>query len=42
MKKIKVFHYEAFSHKPNMGNPAGIVLDAEGLTDYEMRVSRKK
>ncbi|EOW9528573.1 PhzF family phenazine biosynthesis isomerase [Bacillus cytotoxicus] len=42
MKKIKVLHYEAFSHKPNMGNPAGIVLDAEGLTDYEMqRIAEK-
>lgn len=27
MKTIKVYHYDAFSNIPNMGNPAGVVLD---------------
>ncbi|MFJ8530336.1 PhzF family phenazine biosynthesis isomerase [Bacillus sp. NPDC094106] len=42
MKEIKVFHYDAFSNKPNMGNPAGLVLDTEGLTDDEMQLIAKK
>ncbi|MCU5323067.1 PhzF family phenazine biosynthesis isomerase [Bacillus cereus] len=42
MKTINVFHYEAFTNKPNMGNPAGIVLDADGLTEEEMqRIAEK-
>ena len=27
MKSVKVYHYDAFSTKPNKGNPAGVVLD---------------
>ncbi|MBC6971227.1 PhzF family phenazine biosynthesis isomerase [Bacillus sp. Xin] len=42
MKGIKVFHYDAFSNKPDMGNPAGLVIDAEGLTDYEMQLIAEK
>ncbi|HDX9621520.1 MULTISPECIES: PhzF family phenazine biosynthesis isomerase [Bacillus cereus group] len=42
MKTINVFHYDAFTNKPNMGNPAGIVLDADGLTEEEMqRIAEK-
>ncbi|MEB9685029.1 isomerase [Bacillus thuringiensis serovar pingluonsis] len=42
MKTINVFHYDAFTNKPNMGNPAGIVLDADGLTEAEMqRIAEK-
>lgn len=42
MKTINVFHYDAFTNKPNMGNPAGIVLDADGLTAEEMqRIAEK-
>lgn len=37
MKTINVFHYDAFTNKPNMGNPAGIVLEADGLTEEDMR-----
>ncbi|KFN01143.1 PhzF family phenazine biosynthesis isomerase [Bacillus clarus] len=37
MKKVNVVHYDAFSNKPNMGNPAGIVLKAEGLVEEEMQ-----
>lgn len=36
MKTVKVFHYDAFSNKLNTRNPAGVVLDTEGLTDDEM------
>ena len=42
MKTINVFHYDAFTNKPNMGNPAGIVLDADGLTEEEMQRIAKK
>lgn len=35
--KVLVRHYDAFSSTPNMGNPAGIVLDASGLSDEEMQ-----
>ncbi|MCY9694492.1 PhzF family phenazine biosynthesis protein [Paenibacillus alginolyticus] len=37
MKTIKVYHYDAFSHIPNMGNPAGVVLDGEKLSDDDMQ-----
>ncbi|MFC4057625.1 PhzF family phenazine biosynthesis protein [Planomonospora corallina] len=33
----EVLRYSAFTHDPAGGNPAGIVLDAAGLTDAEMR-----
>lgn len=36
MKTIKVYHYDAFSNIPNMGNPAGVVLDGENLTEEQM------
>lgn len=42
MKTINVFHYDAFTNKPNMGNPAGIVLDADGLTEEEMQIIAEK
>ncbi|BCD24259.1 phenazine biosynthesis protein phzF [Bacillus cereus] len=42
MKTINVFHYDAFTNKPNMGNPAGIVLEADGLTEEEMQCIAEK
>ncbi|REB05549.1 PhzF family phenazine biosynthesis isomerase [Sporosarcina sp. BI001-red] len=36
MKSIKVYHYDAFSKIPNKGNPAGVVLNGDELTDAEM------
>ncbi|HDR7642102.1 MULTISPECIES: PhzF family phenazine biosynthesis isomerase [Bacillus cereus group] len=42
MKTINVFHYDAFTNKPSMGNPAGIVLNADGLMEEEMqRIAEK-
>lgn len=42
MKTINVFHYDAFTNRPNMGNPAGVVLEADGLTEEEMqRIAEK-
>jgi PhzF family phenazine biosynthesis protein len=32
----EVLHYVAFSDRPDGGNPAGVVLDAAGLSDAEM------
>lgn len=36
VKSIKVYHYDAFSKIRNKGNPAGVVLNADELTDAEM------
>ena len=33
---LSVLHYSAFTESPEGGNPAGIVLDAQGLSDEEM------
>lgn len=37
MKSVKVYHYDAFSTAPNKGNPAGVVLNGDDLTDKEMQ-----
>jgi len=37
MKKQKVLHYDAFSSVKNKGNPAGIVLNADHLSDECMQ-----
>ncbi|MCR2804107.1 PhzF family phenazine biosynthesis protein [Paenibacillus soyae] len=38
MKRVKVYHYDAFSSIPHMGNPAGVVLlDGDDLTEEQMR-----
>lgn len=37
MKSINVLHYDAFSVQPNKGNPAGVVLNADDLTEEEMQ-----
>jgi PhzF family phenazine biosynthesis protein len=37
MRSISVLHYDAFSVKPNMGNPAGVALNADDLTEAEMQ-----
>lgn len=42
MKSIKVYHYDAFSTKPNKGNPAGVVLVGEDLTEKEMQEIAKQ
>ncbi|WP_433374910.1 PhzF family phenazine biosynthesis protein [Streptosporangium sp. CA-115845] len=33
---VEILRYTAFTHDPEGGNPAGIVLDAAGLSDEEM------
>jgi PhzF family phenazine biosynthesis protein len=37
MKTIHIKQVDAFTAKPFSGNPAGVVLDADGLTDAEMQ-----
>ncbi|MEF3327410.1 PhzF family phenazine biosynthesis protein [Oceanobacillus oncorhynchi] len=37
MKSVKVYHYDAFSKVPNKGNPAGVVLNGDELTDEQMQ-----
>jgi len=37
MPPVTVYHYDAFSRIPNKGNPAGVVLDADRLTEEQMQ-----
>ncbi|CRK82781.1 PhzF family phenazine biosynthesis isomerase [Neobacillus massiliamazoniensis] len=37
MKSIDVHHYDVFSKEPNKGNPAGVVLNGDDLTETEMQ-----
>ncbi|MCP3029000.1 PhzF family phenazine biosynthesis isomerase [Halobacillus sp. A5] len=37
MESVTVYHYDAFSKEPNKGNPAGVVLNGDELTDIEMQ-----
>lgn len=37
MGLVNVLHYDAFSVQPNKGNPAGVVLNADDLTEKEMQ-----
>jgi PhzF family phenazine biosynthesis protein len=37
MGKVTVYQYDAFSNVPNKGNPAGIVLAADYLSEKEMQ-----
>ncbi|HTP12258.1 MAG TPA: PhzF family phenazine biosynthesis protein [Bacteroidota bacterium] len=38
MKTYRVKHVDAFTVHPFSGNPAGVVLDAKGLSDVEMQL----
>jgi PhzF family phenazine biosynthesis protein len=42
IRTINVAYYEAFSELPGKGNPAGVVLDADDLTEEEMQCIAKK
>jgi trans-2,3-dihydro-3-hydroxyanthranilate isomerase len=42
MEKILVYHYDAFSVIPNKGNPAGVVISEDYLTDNQMQEIAKK
>lgn len=38
---IETLHYDVFTSTPGSGNPAGVVLDADQLTELEMqRIAR--
>ncbi|WP_033168569.1 PhzF family phenazine biosynthesis isomerase [Clostridium sp. KNHs205] len=37
MKSVKVYHYDAFSTTPGKGNPAGVVLSGDELSEKEMQ-----
>ena len=37
MKAVKVFHYDAFSTKPDKGNPAGVVFEGDLFSKSEMQ-----
>ncbi|GAF67190.1 isomerase [Bacillus sp. TS-2] len=37
MQSVTVYHYDAFTNEPNLGNPAGLVLQADDLTEKEMQ-----
>lgn len=36
-RTIQVYHYDAFSNTPDKGNPAGVVFQAEHLSEAEMQ-----
>ena len=36
MKTITLARYDAFADAPGMGNPCGVVLEADGLSGEEM------
>ncbi|GIM47307.1 hypothetical protein DNHGIG_28560 [Collibacillus ludicampi] len=42
MKAETVYHYDAFSSIPNMGNPAEVVLDGADLTEKQMQEVAEK
>jgi trans-2,3-dihydro-3-hydroxyanthranilate isomerase len=43
MKNYRVKHIDAFTTHPFSGNPAGVVIDAKGLTDADMQaIAREK
>ncbi|MBP1971514.1 PhzF family phenazine biosynthesis protein [Virgibacillus natechei] len=37
VKSVKVYHYDAFSKESDKGNPAGVVLNGDELTDAQMQ-----
>jgi PhzF family phenazine biosynthesis protein len=37
MKQISIYHVDAFTSKPFTGNPAGVVPQADGLSDVDMQ-----
>jgi PhzF family phenazine biosynthesis protein len=42
MKDIQVLHYDAFTSTPHMGNPAGVVLQADHLSHDQMQEIAKR
>lgn len=42
MSSIPVYHYDAFTDTPHMGNPAGVILDADRCTDEQMQAIAKQ
>ena len=42
MKKIKVYQIDSFTSEKFKGNPAGVVVNADGMTDVQMqRIARE-
>ncbi|MFJ7914597.1 MULTISPECIES: PhzF family phenazine biosynthesis isomerase [unclassified Lysinibacillus] len=42
MKMVTVHHYDAFSTIPNMGNPAGVVVEGDQFSELEMQAIAKQ
>lgn len=42
MITVPVHHYDAFSSTPGQGNPAGVVLDADSLSESDMQAIARK
>ncbi len=36
MRTLKIYQVDSFTTEKSKGNPAGVVLNADGLTDQEM------
>jgi trans-2,3-dihydro-3-hydroxyanthranilate isomerase len=42
MRKLRIKHIDAFTDRPYTGNPAAVIMEADGLTDAEMqRIARE-
>ncbi len=39
---MNIYHYDAFTREPGMGNPAGVVYGADGLDEHQMQEIAKK
>ncbi|MBH5317662.1 PhzF family phenazine biosynthesis isomerase [Paenibacillus sp. GSMTC-2017] len=42
MDNLRIYHYDSFTSTPNMGNPAGVVMEADHLDHHEMLAIAKK
>ena len=38
---IKLYRYDAFTAVPGKGNPAGVVIETEGLSEAQMQAIAK-
>jgi PhzF family phenazine biosynthesis protein len=42
MSEVIIYHYDAFSTIPDQGNPAGVVLHADSLSEQQMQSIARK
>lgn len=42
MVNLRVYHFDTFTTTPNLGNPVGVVLEADHMSEHEMLEIAKK